>query len=436
MGALAVDYDNDGRCDLYVTNYGPNKLYRNLGEGRFAETAAALGLADPLFSIGATALDFDRDGDLDFYVGNYLEFDPAIKATATPFPGPDAYQGQPNRLYRNDGGRFQDVTPDSGLEQVQGRTMGVSSLDHDDDGLSDLFVANDAMENYLFRNQGDGRFEETALLSGVAYAANGEVTGAMGAEWGDLDGDGRLDLFVPDYSNTCLYRNTGMGLFEDTSRRAGIASVCAKYVSWGAVLADFDLDTHLDLYVATGDAFELKGYPDLVFANDGSARFTDVSAGSGSSFDEQRVSRGVAAGDLDNDGDIDLVVVHLNDRPSILRNDAPRQGRHWLSLKLIGNGRSGRESGSVPEKSLTPPRNTSRDPIGARVVCTTAGQTPRTQIRELRSNGSYASTHDQRVHFGLGAAESVASIEIQWPDGARQVLRDVQADRMITVQQP
>ena len=271
------------------------------------------------------------------------------------------------------------------------------------------------------------------LLSGVAYAANGEVTGAMGAEWGDLDGDGRLDLFVPDYSSTCLYRNTGRGLFEDISRRAGIAAVCSKYVSWGAVLADFDLDTHLDLYVATGDAFELKGYPDLLFANDGTARFTDVSAGSGSSFDEQRVSRGVAAGDLDNDGDIDLVVVHLNDRPSMLRNDTPRQGRHWLSLKLIGNARHGRESGDA---ALTPPRTASRDPIGARVVCTTAGETPRTQVRELRSNGSYASSHDQRVHFGLGAADIAARIEIQWPDGSRQVLRDLRADRTITVEQP
>lgn len=419
MGVVAVDYDNDGRCDIYVTNYGANQLYHNLGGGKFRDVAATAGVADPLFSIGASFLDYDRDGDLDLYVGNYLTYDPKITTTATNFPGPSAYEGQPNRLYRNDKGMFQDVTPGSGLDSVTGRTMGVSTFDYDDDGKADLFAANDAMENYLFHNLGQGHFEDMALLAGVAYASNGEVTGAMGAELGDLDGDGLLDLFVPDYTNTCVYRNAGQGLFEEMSRKSNIAAVCGKYVSWGAAVADFDLDGDLDIFVSTGDAFRLEGQPDLIFENDGHANFRHVSNESGAYFAQRRVSRGVATGDFDNDGDMDLLITHLNDRPTLLRNDSPRNGRHWLMLNLIGNGRT-----------------CSRQPIGARVKCTAAGPDARPQIRELRSNGSYASTHDSRVHFGLGKAEQAAVIDIRWPDGSKQTVKNVAADRIITIQQP
>ncbi len=230
MGVAVADYDDDGRRDLYVTNYGPNRLYHNLGDGRFEEVAEKAGVADSGFSVGSTFVDYDGDGRLDLYVGNYLDYVPDFN-TRDGFPGPTAYQGQVNRLYRNvGGGGFQDVTQEAGFDKYPGHTMGVGIIDYNDDGRWDLFVANDAMENFLFDNKGNGQFEENALLANVAYGADGDARGSMGAEVGDANGDGRFDLFVPDFTLTCLYINQGDGFFDDQAQpgghRPGLLAIC------------------------------------------------------------------------------------------------------------------------------------------------------------------------------------------------------------------
>ena len=375
MGVAVGDYDNDGRRDLYVTNYGANRLYHNVGMGRFEEVAEKLGVADENFSVGCMFLDVDDDTYLDLYVGNYLDYVPDFD-TPNGFPGPTAYRGQVNHLYRSErGGRFVDVTQQAGMADYRGHTMGVGVIDYNGDRLWDLFVANDAMENYFFENKGDWKFEETALLANVAYGANGDARGAMGAEVGDVNGDEKFDLFVPDFTYTCLYINQGEGFFEDQAQRAGIALVCGRYVSWGAALADLDLDTDLDIYVANGDARQLLGHPDLVLLNDGKGWFVDVSKQAGVSDLPKRVSRGVAAGDIDNDGDLDLLIMNLNDRPVLLRNDTPRDGDHWLMLDLVGReGRSNRDAIGAVVRCAIPgengqPKNLLRSAAQAAATC-------------------------------------------------------------------
>jgi hypothetical protein len=417
MGVIAADYDGDGDQDIYVTNYGPNFLYRNNGDGTFSEGAKAAGVDDPRFSVGAVLLDYDRDGRLDLYVGNYVTYDPDYKYYYAPdgFPGPLAYTGQQDKLFRGKAdGTFTDVTAQAGMEiQPIGRAMGVGAFDYNSDGFLDVFVSNDAMENFLLHNKGDGTFENRALDTGVAFGEAGDATAAMAVEIGDFNGDGLFDLFVPDMRFSCLYRNGGGGFFEDVSARSGVAAVCGQYVSWGSVLADFDLDGHLDLYISNGDVHHLEAHEDLVFRGDGRGRFTDVSETAGEWARTKFVSRGVAGGDFDNDGDVDLLVASLNDRPVLLRNDTPRRGRHWLSVRLIGR-----------------PGNT--DALGAVVKVRTAQST---LVRCRTSGGSYLSQHDSRIHFGLGPHEKVGLLEVIWPDGSRQAIKNVAVDRLLTVRQ-
>ncbi len=314
MAAVAADYDNDGDRDLFVTNYGRDTLYRNNGDGSFTDVTTAAGVGSELWSIGASFFDADGDGLLDLYVGGYLIYDPEYSYyfAAEAFPGPLAYRGQKDILYHNNGdGTFTDIGRAAGVGTSDGRAMGVSAGDIDDDGDQDVFVANDGMENYLYRNRGDGSFDNIALRAGTAFGENGEATSAMGPEFGDFDGDGLVDLLVPDMRYGCLYRNLGDGVFEERSAEAGLAAVLGQYTSWSGNFFDYDNDGVLDIFIVNGDAHHLEPEEDTLFRG-GGGRFVDVSSASGAALEVKGMGRGSAVGDVDNDGDLDLLVLNLN----------------------------------------------------------------------------------------------------------------------------
>ena len=416
MGVVVADYDGDGDADIYVTNYGPNFLYRNNGDGTFTDVAKQAGVDLPLFSVGAVFFDYDRDGWLDLYVGNYIEFDPDYTLHYAPdgFPGPEAYTGQQDRLFHGNGdGTFTDVTAKAGIEiEPIGRAMGVGAFDYDDDGLLDVFVSNDAMENFLLHNSGDGTFENRAWDEMVALGEGGGATAAMGVEIADYDADGRFDVFVPDMRYNALYHKDAEG-FSNVSVQSHIAEACGQYHSWGSAFADFDLDGHIDLYISNGSVHHLESHEDVLFLGDGQGRFTDVSERTGDWVRRKFVSRGMARADIDNDGDIDLLIASLNSRPVLLRNDIQQGGRHWLGVDLIGKGGN-------------------RDAIGATVTAKIGNRS----LRAVRlSGGSYLSQHDRRLHFGLGTSAKVDVLEVVWPDGSRQKLENVPADKYLTVAQ-
>jgi len=416
MAAVAADYDNDGDTDLFITNYGRDTLFRNEGDGSFADVTDAAGVGDQRWTVGATFFDFDRDGLLDLYVGGYLLFDPEYRHyfAADGFPGPLSYRGQRDTLYRNRGdGTFEDVSRTAGIDNPDGRAMGLAACDIDGDGNQDIFVANDGMENYLWRNRGDGSFENIALATGTAFGQNGEATSAMGPEFGDFDLDGMVDLFVPDMGYGCLYRNTGKGWFEEKSARLGIAAVLGQYTSWSGNFLDIDNDGWLDIFVVNGDAHHLEPEEDTLFINRQGTVFEDISAKTGMALETKFVGRGSASGDFDDDGDLDLLVLNLNDRPRLLRNDLGNQN-HWLKMRLIGT-------------------TSNRDAVGARVRLTAGGHT---QVRDVRTSSGYLSQSDPRLHFGLGSSAVVELIEISWPSGTVQRLEKIAADRLLTVTEP
>jgi len=331
---------------------------------------------------------------------------------------PLAYQGQQDHLFRGiGGGRFTDVTEKARIDiSPTGRAMGVGSLDYDNDGYMDVFVSNDAMENFLLHNKGDGTFENEALLSGAAFGEAGDAAAAMAVEAGDYDGNGFPDILVPDMNRCCLYRNLGGGIFEDVASRSGISAAMTHSHGWGGVLADFDLDADLDVYISAGSACTLEAHHDALFVNEGSGRLRHLPSRSGSpakNLVQRFVSRGVAAGDFDNDGDVDLLVNNLNARPVLLRNDTPRSGRHWLQVSLKG-------------------RPANRDAVGAALKLHLGKDVLR---RHKGSAGSYLSQHDPRIHIGLGRADVADKLEVTWPDGRRQTLLNVRADQRIVVDQ-
>ena len=420
-GSSAADFDSDGDLDLFVLNYGPNVFYRNNGDGTFTDVSRASGLADPRWSLSAPWFDYDGDGDLDVYVANYLEYDKgeftAVYA-AENYPGPLSYSGQADALYRNNGdGTFTDVAPEAGVYNPDGRAMSATVADLNNDGLLDLYVTNDAMGNYYYENTGQGNFtSDKGLMLGLEFGEGGQGVSSMGPTVGDVDRNGRLDVYIPDMGYGCLLMNRGE-FFEDLTAETNLAVVCGQYTGWGGVLFDYDNDGYLDLFVANGNAHHEYTEEDVLMHNNliragGGGTFRDVAVRSGPYFRQKYVGRGATYGDYDNDGDLDLLVVNLNDSPKLLRNDGG-SGNNWLTVEAKLPG------GKV-------------DAIGARVTVKTGSLV---QIHDLVPVTGYLSQADPRPHFGLGKSPIADVVEIRWPDGRVTQRRDVRAGQILSVVQ-
>jgi enediyne biosynthesis protein E4 len=427
-GVCVADYDNDGFQDAYITAFGANVLWRNSGSGTFADVTRHAGVGRRGWSTSCAFGDYDRDGHVDLYVAAYVQFDdkliPARAATgncrfmaADVFCGPKKLTGEKDVLYRNRGdGTFEDVTERARITDPGHYGFGVVFSDLNDDGWPDIYVANDSVPNLLFRNQGDGTFAEMGLLSGAALSGDGRPQAGMGADAGDVNGDGLPDLVVTNFSHdyNTLYENGPAGVFTDRSYAAGIAATAGPYLGWGVKFVDMDNDGRLDLFVANGHVYpEVDRHglgtryhqPNQLFINEGK-RFRHASAEVGGGLLLEKSSRGAAFGDYDNDGDVDVLVVNMNDRPTLLRNDTPRAA-HWITLRLVGV-------------------KSNRDAIGARVRIEAGG---RRQSTEVRGDGSYLSHSDTRAHFGLGTATRVDRIDIRWPSGLVESAAGLAADR-------
>jgi hypothetical protein len=339
MGATIGDYNNDGYPDIYVCNYGPNILYKNNGNGTFTNVSKRAKVAGGIeCSIGAVWLDYDNDGFLDLYVGNYLAYDPEYKYFYAPdgFPGPMAYDAQRDYLYHNNGdGTFEDVTQQMGIVDTDGRAMGVGAADYDDDGFVDIFVANDHTLNYLWHNEGGKKFTDRGTMSGTAFSQAGEATVSMSVDFADYNSDGLLDIFKSDDTYCSLYENLGNGVFSDRSYTAGIATPAGQFVGWTSSFVDYDNDGDVDIFKTNGALKHLYGQEDQLFENIGGGKFKEVSNDLGKYFQEEYVGRGACIGDYDNDGDMDIYIANLNSRGMFLRNNKGNQN-NWLMLNLIG----------------------------------------------------------------------------------------------------
>ena len=432
MGVAAGDYDNDGLVDLYVTGLNRNQLFHNNGDGTFTDVTAKAGVAgvipklEKAWSVAAGWFDYNNDGLLDLFVVNYLNYSvrnatPCVQQGHPAYCSPFDFLGTPNILYRNNGdGTFTDVSEQSHISQYVGKGMGLAFADYDNDGFTDIFVSNDTFENYLFHNKGDGTFAEIALQAGVAYDAFGKAIAGMGADFRDIDNDGLPDIFETAMfgEGFPLYKNAGNGQFQDVTALTGLASLTSRLTAWGVGVFDFDNDGNKDLFTANADildnSMELAhrpfALPNRVFRNLGNLKFEDVSSEAGPSFQVPAPHRGAAFGDLNNDGKIDAVVTVLNDSPEIWMNRSKDQN-HWIILKLTGV-------------------KSNRDGLGTKVKITT---TQGSQYNEATTAVSYNSSSDKRVHFGLGSAPSVESIELVWPSGTRQVLKNVKVDQVLAI---
>ena len=441
MGMAVADYDNDGDDDLFVTNYGENVLYRNEGDGTFRDDTDQAGLTvprTPYFSTSAAFLDYDRDGHLDLYVTAYVEFTfennrRCSRDGIQSYCGPDIYEGVSDLLYRNNGdGTFTDVSAEAGIANPQGKGLGVVCGDYDGDGWTDIFVANDLTPDFLYRNNGDGTFTDQALLAGVAYGEDGVARAGMGVDFGDYDRDGAPDIYVTNFSlePNSLHRNNGNGTFTETTFGAGVGNPTLLFLGFGTAFKDFDHDGRLDLFAANGHVIDnisvfdptiTYAQTNQLFRNDGDGRFTDVSDRAGAPFRAAAVHRGAAFGDVDNDGDVDILVTTVNDVPLLLRNDG-----------VDGSGGSVGRGGYGSLLLSTEGVRSNRNGIGARVTVVTEAMR---QFREIRSGYSYLASNDLRAHFGLGTSTGADSVIVEWPGGARDVVTGVDSGQWIKIRE-
>ena len=425
LGCCVGDYDNDGFTDLYVTNYGPNVLYRNNGDGTFTDVTDTAGIGGDQFSSGCAFVDVDADGYLDLYVVNYVQFDADMNPECTrqgirTYCTPEALPGVADVFYRNNGdGTFTDVSERVGVGTASGKGLGVVCGDVDNDGDVDVFVANDTTPNFLYRNERNGvEMTEDALFAGVALSEEGRAYSGMGANLGDFDNDGYLDIVITNFQDqtNSLYHNEESGFFTEMSFAKGIGEKSLPYLAWGVDFIDFNNDGWLDLFIANGhlddniaeiDPIGTYAQPNQLFLNDRGVRFSE-------NFDaaiaQQKVSRGTAFGDIDNDGDIDSVISNLKDAPTVLRNDGGNASQ-WLTLKLIGT-------------------HCNRDAIGARVTIVSGELT---QMREVKSGSGYLSQNDLRLHFGLADATRVDTLTVRWLCGKTQTLQNVETNRVLVI---
>jgi len=442
FGVGVADYDNDGWPDIYVANYGKNRLYHNNHDGTFTDVAEKAGVALGTWSTGPTWGDYDRDGLVDLFVPGYVKFDAehppiagqaGVSASACQFRGvsflmcgPRGLPGQGDHLFHNNGdGTFTDVSKKAGVSDPQ-NYYGLASVfvDADDDGWLDLAVANDSVPRYLYRNRHDGTFEDVSYLSGFALTNEGLAQASMGIAVGDYNRDGRLDFFVTTFSDDykTLYRNDGDFNFADVTYPAGLGSPTIPFLGWGAGFLDFDNDGLLDIFVANGHVYPSVDQRDWgttwaerpqLFRNLDGTKFQEVPPATGSGLALVIPARGAAFGDIFNDGHIDVVLNNMDSAPALLRN-VVKNGNHWIAFKLVGAAKS------------------PRDAIGAAVFVTTGGVRQRADVS---SGGSYGSSSDPRVHFGLGSASKIERVEIRWPDGKKEDLAISGVDRIVTVRE-